>query len=213
MTLGELLAKARGEQPERGTIAGECMVCGQHTDCGFRGKETVSDNFSGWNRFFAGDCVCPECRYLFRDQTFRKKSWVASTVGGFRTFSGAEDREARLQAILEPPEPPFFIYVARAGQRQSWLCCLHRIATSRDCFFIAHEDYDVPVLVDRKTATEYANLVRRAVELKITKTELKSGQFNLGTWKRALKGQYEDLLRAIAGYKGNILWEVMVHVA
>lgn len=213
MTLGELLALARKEKPETGTVAGECMVCGQHTDYGFRGKDTVSDNFSGWNRFLAGDCVCPECRYLFHDQTFRKKSWVASVSEGFRTFSGADDREARLQTILNPPEPPFFVYVARAGQRQSWLCCLHRVATSRDRYFLAHEDYDVPVLVNRKIAAEYAELVRRAVDLKITKTELRSGHFGPSTWKRALEGGYDRLLKAIGERRGDILWEVMVHVA
>lgn len=213
MTLGELLALARREEPEKGTIVGQCMVCQRGTEHGFRGRDTVSDSFSGWNKWLAGDCVCPSCRYLFRDQVFRKKSWVAS-AGVFRTFSGQEDREARLRAILEPPEPPFFIYVARVGHRQSWLSCLHRVASNREQYFMAHEDYDIPIAVNRARAVEYVNLIRAAQEsLKVTKTELHTGEFRPGTWRRALEAGQEGLLKTLSTRKGDILWEVIVYVA
>lgn len=70
MNLNKLLILATKANVEKGDIAGTCVVCGAKTESGLPLKKVVSDNFTGWNCFFAGNCTCPECAFIFSDQTF-----------------------------------------------------------------------------------------------------------------------------------------------
>ena len=72
-------------EPTTGTIAGRCLLCGEHTDVGVNMKKVVSSNFMSWNRLSAGDCICPPCAWIFQDKVFRINSWVVSETG-FRTL-------------------------------------------------------------------------------------------------------------------------------
>lgn len=213
MTLGELLRIARGDDAISGNVVGDCMLCGRTTKCGLRARDVVSDNFSGWNRLFAGDCFCPDCAYLFSDQVFRKKSWVASPAGFHVLSRDGKDGPAILAALLEPPEPPFFVYVARVGHRQGWLSCLHRVAASRDRYDFACEDYDVPVRFERAKALNYLDGIRAARELGATKAELRTACFRAHTWRKAIEAGKADLLRSLARRAGDMLWEVLVYVS
>jgi len=209
MTLGELLRAAMKAVPETGNIHGTCVICGANTDIGLSVKNVVSDNFTGWSRLVSGHCFCPDCAYLFSDSTFRKKSWVASAEDGFRTFKNDE----AMSILFDPPKPPFFVYIAKAGQRQSWLACLHRVAGSRDKYFFGHESYDVPVLFERERAEKMRSDALLGLERGITKTELLSGHFRPKTWMSAYESGWSDWLRSVERYHGEILWEVMVDVA
>lgn len=208
MMLGQLLVTATRATVQIGNISGTCVVCSCETDRGLRVKDCVSGNFTGWNRFFAGNCMCPECAFVFSDQTFRKRSWVASPAG-FRTFKN--DEAAGI--LFDPPEPPFFIHIAKQGQRQTWLSCMHRVAAGKDRYFFSHENYDVPVLFDRAQAREYLAKVLLALERGLTKTELLTGQAKPKTWRKAFENGWADFLREITRFKGDLLWGVMVDVA
>lgn len=208
MTLGELLRAAMKAVPETGNIHGTCVICGANTDIGLSVKNVVSDNFTGWSRLVSGHCFCPDCAYLFSDSTFRKKSWVASAEDGFRTFKNDE----AISILFNPPKPPFFIYIAKTGQRQSWLACLHRVAGSRERFFFGHESYDVPILFEWERAADMHSQVVTALQLGITKTELLSGNFRPKTWRIAYESGAASWLKQLSRYKGEILWEVIVDV-
>lgn len=206
-TLGELLLKATKGVPLIGNIDGTCVVCGKHTDRGVPLKECVSDNFTGWSYFFSGNCMCPECAYLFSDQTFRRKSWVAS-LQGFKVFKNDEAQ----QILFNPPDPPFFICIAKTGQKQTWLSCIHRVAHNPHKYFFSHEKYDVPILFEREKAQVYVDIIAKAVELGISKTELTTCEFKMKTWQKAIESGYRDFLRELTKFKGDILWEVLVDV-
>ncbi|RLC84103.1 MAG: hypothetical protein DRJ03_15190 [Chloroflexi bacterium] len=182
-------------------------MCCKRTDKGFPLKECISGNFTGWSYLYSGNCMCPECAFLFSDQTFRKRSWVAS-LSNFRTLKNDE----ALQVLFSPPEPPFFIYIAKLGKRQAWLSCLHRVASNRHHYFFSHEKYDVPILFERAKAERYAGDVKKALEFGITKSELLTGEFKPKTWKKALERGARDFLKELARRKGDPLWEVMVDV-
>lgn len=199
---------ATSAAPAVGSISGVCVICSCQTDRGLRVKDCVSGNFTGWSRLFAGNCMCPECAFLFSDQTFRKRSWVAS-LSGFRTFKN--DKAA--QVFFSPPDPPFFIHIAKQGQRQTWLACLHRVAANRNRYFFSHESYDVPILFDRARAEDYHRRALLALERGLAKTELLSGQAKPKTWRRALEEGWADFLREVSGLKNDLLWSVMVDVA
>ncbi len=208
MNLGELLCLATKQEPPKGNITGICVMCGQETNAGIPLKNCVSDNFMGWNSLFAGNCMCPHCAFLFSDQVFRRKSWVASPEE-FRTFKNVEASEI----LFNPPNPPFFIYIAKIGQRQSWLCCIDRVAGNRNRYFLSHEHYDVPILFERDKAEGMLSKILESLSLGISKTELRSCVFKMKTWEKAYKEGFTDLLRELEGYKQNLLWEVMVDVA
>lgn len=209
MFLGKLLVAAtKKEDLRKGTIKGVCVVCNGETDYGLPLSECVSDNFTGWSYFLSGNCMCPECAFLFDDQIFRRKSWVASLSFGFKTFKNEE----ALKILFDPPEPPFFVHIAKIGQKQTWLTCIHRVALSKRNYFFSHEKYDVPILFDFNKAQVYVDVVRKALELGITKTELLSGEFHMKTWQKALEGGYRSFLHELAKFKGDILWEVIVDV-
>lgn len=208
MNLSQLLCAANGGVVQKGSIGGICVMCNEETEYGLPMKKVVSSNFTGWNKLFAGDCICPACAYIFSDQTFRKKSWVA-WQNGFKTFKNDEAEEI----LFNPPEPPFFIYIAKRGQKQSWLTCLYRVAHSRETYFFAHEEYDVPIMFNRTQAGKMVAEVRRALEeYKLNKTELRTGQFKMAAWKKAYQGGYCDWLKRLQQYAGNPLWGVMVDV-
>jgi hypothetical protein len=208
MHLSELLAVATGSDIGKGDIAGICVVCGAETECGIPLKKVVSDNFTGWNCFFAGNCTCPECAFIFSDQTFRRKSWVASS-SGFKTFKNDE----ACSILFSPPDPPFFIHIAKLGQKQTWLRCLHNVANSTNKYWFSHEGYDIPILFEKDKAVSYLDTALSALGLGITKTELRTGEFKLKTWREAYEKGYQDFLRSIRSLKNNLLWEVIVDVA
>jgi len=207
MTLCELLLKAAKVEPPKGNIKGICVVCNNKTEQGLPLKECVSDNFTGWSYFFSGNCMCPECAFLFSDQTFRRKSWVASPQE-FRTFKNDEAQ----QIMFKPPEPPFFIHIAKTGQKQTWLSCIHRVAHNPHKYFFSHEKYDVPILFEQHKAEIYIQTIAEAMQKGLSKTELTTGEFNTKTWQKAIEGGYRDFLRELTKFKGDILWEVMVDV-
>ncbi len=209
LTLGKLLLLARQDEPQVGDISGTCVLCSRPTEQGQPIKKVVSNNFMGWPSFFSGNCFCPACAYLFSDQTFRKKSWVASVSGGFRIFRNDEAQEI----LFNPPQAPFFIHIAKRGQKQTWLSCLNRIASNPNRYWFSHESYDIPILFERERAREYAKWVDEALEFGLTKTELISGQFKPKSWEKAYKQGRADMLRRLGALKGDPLWEVIVDVA
>lgn len=207
MTLGKLLLEATKGEMLKGNIKGICVVCSNETEQGLPLKECVSDNFTGWSYFFAGNCMCPECAFLFSDQTFRRKSWVAS-LQEFKVFKNDEAQ----QILFNPPEPPFFIHIAKTGQKQTWLTCIHRVAYNPHKYFFSHEKYDVPILFERNKAEMYTHIIAEAMARGLTKTELTTGEFSTKTWQKAIEGGYRDFLREVSKFKGDILWEVLVDV-
>ncbi|WP_029688053.1 hypothetical protein [Thermoanaerobacter sp. A7A] len=207
MKLGELLLKATGSTPQTGNIKGVCVVCGTEVDNGIPLKECVSDNFTGWSYFFAGNCMCPECAYLFSDQTFRRKSWVA-LLHGYKVFKNDDAQ----QILFNPPDTPFFIHIAKTGQKQTWLTCIHRVAHNPHRYFFSHEKYDVPILFEHDRAATYIQIIAEAMAKGLTKTELTTCEFKMKTWQKAIESGYRDFLRELTKFKGDILWEVLVDV-
>ena len=205
MTLGKLLSLATGRKIE-GIRRGVCIVCSEFTEYGV--EPPVSNNFMGWNQFFTGNCMCPECAVLFSDQTFRKKSWVASP-GYFETFKN----DQALQILLNPPPPPFFIYIAKIGQRQSWLSCLRLVASNPNRYWFSHENYSSPIFFERERAEVFAEMARQGLNMGIPKSELTKAEFSAQTWKKVLKNGDTDFLYSLGKNKNDPLWEVIVDVS
>jgi len=181
--------------PTPGNKRGQCVVCSLETERGH--PVDFSQNFTSWSELVEGDCICEYCYTLCRDQKYRRKSWIA-TLKGIRFLS----RKDVLPVLLDPPEPPFAVYVTKSGKKQGFLHILNKVALSRDTFFIAFEDR--AVFVDRPTLKEMYDLAFHCVnDLKFKKSYLVDPPVKC--WK------YREECEMIMRYRKNPLWEVVVY--
>lgn len=157
-----------------GEISGTCISCGRIT---FQGLEIdYSKKFTNWELLQAGDCICPNCYELTRNQAYRRKMWVA-TKGGVKFFKKKE----MLELLLNPPEPPFSIYLTKTYQKQGFFNIINRVNYSRDDFIVA---YDMNVI--NVNLEEFKKMVEMSQDLRnknITKTELRTGKFYPGRFE------------------------------
>jgi hypothetical protein len=115
--------------------------------------------------------------------------------------------------LLEPPEPPFAVYVTRGGQKQGHIGLINYVSFSRGRYYIGSDWQDRPFIVSQDELLGFDPLIRFLREEKVSKEALRTGGFTMKQWERAMKGGYEDKLRAAQGNAGSFAWEVMVHVA
>lgn len=192
------------KSPISGNIEGECCVCGVNTNEGH--KKPFSNNFVGFSFLTLGDCVCPWCYAFFKEQSFRRKSWIATaeTVVYLK-------RVDCLQYILTPPEPPFFIYITQSGQRQGWIDALRIVNYNRDNFYIS-TDWTGCFCASKDKIRVYYEIISILRSLKISKTAIRTGEYTMFQYKQILQQKYEKLLQEARKYVGEPLWEVMCYV-
>ena len=184
---------------EEGDKEGRCIFCGHHTEKGFPIK--LSDNFTAWSSLQAGEAICPACNYMLRHQEFRRRSWLV-------TAKAVEFKKARemLQYILEPPDPPFAIYVTLQGKKHGWIQ-LNQVGVnySSSRYFVGFEEN--VILVSRDLAKAIYSRAKKLREMKVSKAELlaalpkpktvmKTGR---GVWGelQTLKSQGEDVYELV----------------
>lgn len=203
VVLGELFREI--VPVEVGKVRGRCALCNRETDEGLPIHDCVSDRFTLWSALMAGNCFCPGCAYLIRNQDLRRHSWVASNDG--LVFLR---RAEVLSVLLAPPQPPFAIHVTVVGKKPTYIR-LRTPATDRHVFFLSYEGSDYPILFHHEEAQAYAKLAQEALALGLPREELKTGVFSPSSFQKAL-GE-EELLAKIRQIAPNPLWEVIVHVA
>ncbi len=181
--------------PTLGGRKGRCIICGRETEHGH--KIDFSENFTMWSALQEGEVICEYCYTLARNQEYRRKSWVADK-DGIRFLK----REEILSTLLEPPEPPFVIFITKSGKKQGFLLLTNRVNYSRDRYFIAFEDQ--LIFVERALLKRMVEVVRKARELKFSKTELLQGP-------KTHHWQYSELCEEILSFLRNPLWEVVVY--
>ena len=193
------------EPAEMGDIEGRCIICGQETQAGFKPK--MGGNFTRHYTLCGGEAICPHCHALMAEPRFRRASWVAMQEGV--TFG---KRSEIAPYLFDPPQPPFFIYISRAGQKQGWLPAMRLVAHSRNLYSIATDWLEAPIQVERLRAVTLRDLASDLREQKVTKTELKTGQYSMRTWRRAMEEGWRELLTQARSLAKDPLWEVIVDV-
>jgi len=183
--------------PTLGTKKGKCVVCAQTTEKGH--PVEFSKNFTAWNLLQQGNCVCEYCYTILKNQEYRRKSWVAS-MQGIRFLNRTEI----LPVLINPPEPPFAIYITKTGKKQGFLHLINRVNYSKTNYLIAFDDQLIHVNLEQ--VREMAKIVKEARKLKFSKTEL------LGDIK-VKHFEHYDLCCKILRYVKNPLWEVVVYVS
>jgi len=193
------------QQPVKGEIEGHCCLCGMRTKEGFAAG--FSNNFTGYSFLMHGNCLCPWCFAFFKNQDFRKKSWVA-TEHNVTFLKRVECGEV----LVNPPQPPFFIYISKTGQRQGWLSALRYVSYSRD-YFCVSTDFVGHFWVTIKEVKSAREILIKLREKKVSKTILRTGEYSMYIYKRAVQEGWEDDLVEIKKWIRKPIWEVMVYVA
>jgi CRISPR type IV-associated protein Csf1 len=192
LRITELLPATEGKE------AGQCVACGFRSDKG--NKIDFSDNFLGWNQFQSGSILCEYCYTLCRSsQDYRRRSWVLSR-DGIRFIR----REEIIGCILEPPEPPFAIYLTETGQKQGFLSLISRPNFSRTRYILAFDDKLVNV--EAGQARKFHDIISKARDMKFTKTELMSSP-SAHRWKD------REICEQIMQFSKNPLWQVIVYAS
>jgi len=185
-----------------------CSWCGQHEaefDFNF------SANFMGYTFLKANNQQKGLCRYCYaflKERAFRSKSWILRDA----KVDFVKPKDA-YNFLLNPTfEKYWFVYITNKGQKQSWLSSILHLNTSKERFYCAFEPFDYPILfqIDRlKEMNDTAVFLRQC---KISKTELKTGLFNPKTWEKAIRDNFEDILKKIKQeYANTPDWEVVVY--
>lgn len=204
-----LHAPTDGKQPLTGDVPGICYICGLGTDRGQR--RPPSDVFTAWASCTQGDVLCPDCAATLNYRDVRMFSWLV-TPDAFRV-SGRGDRGWLWDAIQDPPEPPYALYITRGGQKQGWISGVRQIAMSRATIPVLTDWTDRPVILRRVDWETMSPLVMRLREAGLSKRALIQGEYTANQWKRAIADGYVAELRRAQGYAGDPRWEILCHVS
>ena len=202
ITLSKLLCSSRNITPEQGNLTGSCILCGLETAHGH--KAELKDTFTAYDLIQGGSCICPECWHVYNEQMYRKKAWVVTPS----TFVEVK-REGAKELLLNPPEPPFVIYLTQTWKKQGWLNLINRVQESRTNYTIGL-DYDL-IEVNTQKLEEYCTLIAELLEKKIMKTELQTGQFKAKSYEKL--GYSMKLIEKIKTLVGNPLWNLAIFVS
>lgn len=110
------------------------------------------------------------------------------------------------EVLLDPPEPPFALYLTRGGKRQGWLTLIRYVSWSRERYWVGTDWLERPVQLDRCWVHQVAPLAARLRERKVPVASMLSGSFPPHVWKQALRGGWTSpLYRKLGRRAENVL--------
>ncbi|MFW9872930.1 MAG: hypothetical protein ACFFG0_07500 [Candidatus Thorarchaeota archaeon] len=181
-----------------GSINGDCVLCGRTTENG--NKIDFSSKFTNWNLLQSGNCLCPNCYELSRNQTYRRKMWYVNREDII--FFKKEDI---LNVLLKPPKPPFAIYVTKTWKKQGFLKLINKVNLSSNRFFLG---YDMKViLIVLKKFKEMVLIAKELRKKNITKTELRTGHFYASHFKNV---ELSLIMRIRQEFVKTPQWELII---
>jgi len=178
-----------------------CIFCGERYEQGYANK--LPGNFMSHQWLQAGNGICERCYKFLKAPEARRNSWL---------IEGPEMRLELLQplnnpllTLLEPPEPPFRLYLTKQKRKHGWIRLLKNPALNREHFPIAFEE-DI-IWVDRAQAQGFSETVKSLREKGITKGALVRG---LTAGEAQKIGLSPAEIREAHQNRGNPLWELVV---
>jgi len=178
-------------------VLDNCVFCGQ------RGEAlrpiTFSNSFTAYQFLQAGSGACPQCFKLFQNPKTRKTSWILHGEDG-----EIRELEHPLETLLNPPNPPFFIYLTKQKRKHGWIRVINYPALNRDKFIIAYEENRV--LIDRQRLAKLVEFARRLRSRNIPVNILLSGNPSASQVRRfKLTREEIDELKTM---RGDFQWEI-----
>jgi len=178
---------------------------GEEQHCGFCGR--VAPAQKAWkalkNTFTNGDelhseFICDACVFCLNDK--RTRSSFVATRGEFRRLLRSEI----WPTLLEPPEPPFALYLTVSGKKHGLF--RQRLATSRDSYQVVAEE-----LVGHFDRRSSARWMRHLIDLThagVRRATLETGKYGSGDYIAAMD-MIRDLEPALKPVRGSDLWAIV----
>ena len=205
-TVSRLVARQIGALP--GLDAGRCYLCGTDTDAGHR--RAPSSSFTAYADCVAGDVLCEHCFACLSHWDCRGRSWLV-TRDAFVPQT-QESGPILRDALLDPPAPPYALYVTRGRQKQGWISLNRVVSPSRAAAMVGTDWTDRPVRIAVAWARQTDPLIRRLRARKAPKAVLREGAFSPATWSRAISEGWDADLWAATRLAGDPRWEVLCEV-
>jgi rRNA maturation protein Nop10 len=191
--------------PVYGTLSGECVLCGRHTENGH--PVEFSEKFTSYNLLREGNCICEYCYTLVKNQEFRRRSFVLSKEG-VRFLSREECRDV----LLSPPEPPFFIYITQSGQRQGWLSAIHCVSYNKERFWVS-TDFVGHFLANLRELKRMDKLISDLRKVGVSKNSLRTGELSMAEYRKLFEKNLAQLWDEVRECVRTPGWEVLCYVA
>jgi CRISPR type IV-associated protein Csf1 len=149
---------------------------------------------------------------MLQHKPFRTRSWIATT-NGVEYIESGDGRLKLREALLDPPKPPFAIYVTRNHQRQGWLTLMRRVSLSRDRFYVGNDLLDSPAYIVRDRFVQLLGEAEAMLARKVPRSVLlREAEPTVQLVKRALQEGWMEQLQRAMERAGDPAWEVAVYV-
>lgn len=169
--------------------------------CGLCGKETTKGHFVKTRSPFATyklrtNILCPYCAFFFLEKNKLFGSFVI-TKNEVKSLK----RIDFIPALLNPPEPPFCIFISPGGRSSVFLTPLLDPQYSRENFNIALNTI-YPVRVKKEVLNEMISIAKELIKERVHTSLWKSPEM--------ISTRNFELLERLKKIKDSPLWEVVI---
>ena len=179
---------------------GRCVFCSESVDNGYPLK-VIPRTFTAWQWLQAGSCICERCYNFLKTPAVRRNSWIIR--GNEMTVDRIEFLEKPLQTLLNPPDPPFRLYLTKQRRKHGWIRLIHNPALNRSFFLIAFEE-DL-IRIDLHTATKMHKHALLLLEKGLSKKDLLHG-VSASTFNSLceIPGSFEEIKMKILSFQFSL---------
>lgn len=188
-----------------------CWLCGIPT----RGKggmvrDHIADTFTDTCiKASYSDHLCGDCVWMFRTGAARG-AWIR-VYGHLATETSLHHptRAGWREALLNPPEPPFFACIAVSGKK--WLVFKARVALSRERFPVLFEES--LLIITPGGFRALLEPVEELIALGFTREEIRTGLYSQHRILAAGRERWVALENVVNRERGGRLLELVIFVA
>lgn len=204
-----MLTGTLGIETEKGDMAGECCICGEHTSKGF--KKKFGSNFTCADYVSQGNVICPSCKYLVDHSNEYRRTMYLLTEDEFIKFKKKEAKDI----VYNLPDKPFYLYLTKTWQKIGWIRMneVYNEGNTGDLKFLI--DYDI-VNCSLSKIKEYGEFIRSLRDLKIPKISLEVGELEMHQYKKIVneygRKEAREINTRLKSLAGNPVWDLALYL-
>lgn len=208
MTFSKTLYNATQFNLEYGELEGTCCLCGEHTSDGHKIK--MKPNFTSADCLRFGTVICPYCFHLFENSNNYRRTMFLLTNNEFKPFKKKDIKEI----IFEKQTEPYYLYITKTWQKLGFLLMDKAYNTPESDMIKVVCDYDI-ITYSKNELKEYYDLAKRLRDIKISKTVLELGNFELHHYRKineAFQGNAKKIINKIKQLQNNPVWDLAIYI-
>lgn len=175
-----------------------CVFCGSPSTHPVK----FGGNFTAYNLLQAGDGACDRCHKKYTDSFYRRNSWY-ETPEAVKAIGKTEV----LGLLLEPPTPPFRVYLTKMRRKHGWVVIASRWEMRRDVYDVAFED--ARIRIEHSSLAAMIAFAKDLRAARVTKAAMRAGTLPYASVK-ALRERVIEIEQKLKEYKGNPQWNLVI---